>query len=207
MRRMCPRLIVVIICLLCGCTSVLGDTVNISVFPSGQSIALGSKVTVSLSIAGLGSFAAPSLGTFDLNLVFDPTVLSFNSAVFGDPILGDQLDPTGLGNTINFANPSTGAVELFDLSLDTASQLNSLQPSSFVLARVVFHTGGWGTSPLDLTANSLGDADGNSLTADLLSGSATVTAVPEPSSVFVLASGALTVGVLWFIRRLRKTWV
>jgi hypothetical protein len=155
-------------------------------------------VNVLLQINGLGNLTAPSLGTFDVNLDFDPTVLSFNNAVFGDPVLGDLLDPTGLGNTISFASPGFGTVELFDLSLDSDTQLNTLQPGTFTLGSVMFDTIRVGTSTVDITINALGDADGNSLSADIQNGTAQVTAVssvPEPSTLPLVA----TVGMLVLI--------
>jgi|ERR1019366_4936843 hypothetical protein len=198
---------VVMVVVVSGCSTVFADTITLSVFPSSQSVALGSQVNVSLQITGLGNQTAPSLGTFDLNLGFDPIILSFDSAVFGDSILGDQLDPTGLGNTINFSSPGFGTVELFDLSLDSASQLNGLQPASFILGSLVFDTIGIGTGSLNLTINSLGDADGNSLAANIQNGSADVTAVssvPEPNSGLLLVTGAAIVVVIrmrWSYRR------
>jgi hypothetical protein len=52
---------------------------------------------LNIFISGLGDGTAPSLSTFDLDISFDPTILAFSTAVFGDPILGDQLDIWGLG--------------------------------------------------------------------------------------------------------------
>src|ERR1035441_7926709 len=144
--------------------------VILSIQPSSQSAALGSQATADLNIAGLG--IPPSLGTFDVNINFDPTILSFNNFSFGDPVLGcDQLDPTCGGNTINFINPGVGTVELFDLSLDSDTTLNALQPSSFILGVLTFDTLGTGASSVDVTINALGDADGNSLSASIQNGS------------------------------------
>jgi hypothetical protein len=172
-----------------------GGTITLSVLPASQTVGLGSQVTASLQIAGLGNLTAPSLGTFDVSLGFDPTVLSFSSAVFGDPILGDLLDPTGLGNTFSFISPGIGTVQLFDLSLASASQLDTLQPGSFVLARLVFDSVGAGTSPLDLTINALGDADGVSLAASVQNGSADISSVPEPNSLPLVTVGALVIAL------------
>jgi hypothetical protein len=176
-----------------GCPAVFASTITVSVFPSSQAVTLGSLVNVALEVAGLGAQAAPSLGTFDLNLDFDPTILSFNSTVFGDPILGDQLDPTGLGNTINFSSPGSGTVELFDLSLDTASQLNGLQPAAFILGSLAFDTIGAGTSPLNVTINAMGDADGNSLSAGIQDGSLGVNSAPEPRPVLLVAVAVIVI--------------
>jgi hypothetical protein len=160
----------------------------LDVSPPSQSVSVGSPVNIEIGISGLGN--PPSLGVFDLNLGFDPTILSFNNVAFGDPILGiDELDPTGAGNTLNFSNPGSGTVEIFDLSLDDSATLSSLQPSNFTLATLTFNTVGTGTSSLDLIINSLGDADGNPLSADLQNGSIAVSAVsaaPEPNLTLVL---------------------
>jgi hypothetical protein len=193
MRRTVSGGIVLAGFMLGGCSALNADAITVSVVPPNQNVGLGSPVNVSLQITGLGNLSAPTLGTFDLNLNFDPTILSFNSAVFGDPVLGDQLDPTGLGNTLNFSSPGFGTVELFDLSLDSASQLNGLQPASFILGSLAFDTIGTGTSSLDLTINALGDADGNTLSASTQNGSANVnpvSTVPEPSSALLLAGAA-----------------
>lgn len=178
----------------CHNVYAIGIPITVSVAPSSQAISLGSPADLAIEIAGLAD--PPSLGTFDLNLGFDPTILSFNSVNFGDAILGDQLDPTGGGNTITFVSSGTGTVELFDLSLDASTVLNTLQPSSFVLATLMFDTIGTGSSPLNLSVNALGDADGNSLQAILQNGTLDVTnasAVPEPTTLPILSSFVLLV--------------
>jgi hypothetical protein len=175
------------------------ESLTINVLPSVQSVTVGSTVTSALQIEGLGDHEAPSLGIFDLILTFDPATLSFDSASFGDPLLCDQLDPTGLGNTFNFDNPGFGTVELFDLSLDDDTDLNSLQAPAFILASVTFEAVGSGISALDLGLNSLGDADGSSLTAVVVNGEVNVapeTAVPEPASLMLCGSAVLLGAVL-----------
>src|SRR5579864_1617094 len=132
------RRVILLVTIMTIATSVASADIILSLEPSSQSVALGSQATVDLNIAGLG--IPPSLGTFDVNINFDPSLLSFNNFLFGDPVLGDQLDPTGGGNTFNFINPGVGTVELFDLSLDSASTLNSLQASGFTLGVLTFDT-------------------------------------------------------------------
>jgi MYXO-CTERM domain-containing protein len=202
MRTYCKALcgIACAILFLSFCPAAFADSVTVSVTPVTQNVALGSPVEVTLQIAGLGDLQAPSLGVLDLNVTFDPTVLSFASAVFGDPSLGDELDPTGSGNVINFILTSPDSVELFDLSLDSSSDLNSLQPSGFVLAQLIFNSTAPGTSSLDVSINTLGDADGNSLSADIQNGTAQVSAVPEPSSGTLAALGVLGMALCAAIR-------
>ncbi len=178
---------------------------TITVLPSSQGIGIGNQASVSLNIAGLGNGIAPSVGTYDIDVAFDPAILSFNSAAFGT-----QLDILGLGD-LQFVTPGLGTVNLFELSLDSASDLNSLQAASFILATLTFDTIGTGTSPIALNLNALGDADGNSLAADLVNGSLTVnqqggpSPVPEPSSVvLVLSVAPLLMGLQYRRKRSLK---
>jgi hypothetical protein len=175
--------------------------ISLNFVPSAQNVSLGSSAQVAIKISGLGDSLAPSLGTYDLNVNFNPAVLSFNTVSFGDPILGDQLDLFSLGSLI-ITTPGAGYVNLFELSLDSAADLDSLQASDFILATLTFDTLGVGTSPLSFTVNALGDSNGDSLTADNGSGSVTVDAarsVPEPSTLLLLGSGLA--GLVAFRRR------
>ena len=166
-------------------------SIILSVSPASQSVTLGSPVSFDVDISGLGNGTA--LGTYDINLGFDPTLLSYSSIVFGN-----QVDISGLGD-IQSVTPGAGTVEVFELSLDSPSDLNSLQASSFTLATLTFDTLATGTnSPLTLSVNALGDAVGNSINANLENGSVTinapVTSVPEPSMIFSVIAGLLFIG-------------
>lgn len=166
-------------------------SIILSVSPASQSVTLGSPVSFDVNISGLGNGTA--LGTYDINLGFDPTLLSYSSIVFGN-----QVDISGLGD-IQSVTPGTGTVDVFELSLDSPSDLNSLQASSFTLATLTFDTLATGTnSPLTLSVNALGDAVGNSINANLENGSVTinglVTSVPEPSMIFSMVAGLFLIG-------------
>ena len=160
--------------------------------PVAQDVTLGSPVDVALKISGLGSATPPSLSTFDLNISFDPGLLSFTSAAFGDPKLGDQLDVHGLGgNLISSGISSPGVLNVFELSLDSLGDLDTLQAASFTLATLTFNTVGIGSSALGITINSLGDANGAALASVTQNGSVTVSAVPLPAAWLLFASGML----------------
>jgi hypothetical protein len=172
--------------------------VVLDVVPATQVVLCCGPTEVALQISGLGSGVA--LGVFDINLSFDPAILAFKGATFGDPILGEQLDVDSLG-TLSFATPGAGTVELFDLSFDLTPDLVALQAPAFTLATLSFNTLGIGTSPLGLTVNALGDANGNSVTAQLVNGEVLVT--PEPAISLLVACGLAGLGgAVWRRNRL-----
>ncbi|MCI0547164.1 MAG: hypothetical protein L0027_07750 [Candidatus Rokubacteria bacterium] len=157
----------------------IAQAVLIEVVPAAQEVVQGDPVQITLAISGLGDQSPPSLGTFDLDVLFDASVLTFASAAFGDPVLGDQLDLAGLGSVTD-VTPGSGVVNLFQLSLDTADDLNALQAGDFTLATLTFTATGPGASPLALAVTALGDAEGVSLATDLASGAVLVTPGQEP---------------------------
>lgn len=169
----------------------LALALTIGFAPASQTVPVGDPASVELRISGLGDASAPSLGVFDLSVSFDPTVLSFAGVSFGDPVLGDQLDPFGLGSITIFDAASAGSVRLFELSLDLPADLDALQAGAFTLATLTFDTLQVGTSPLGLSVAALGDAFGKSLSADLASG--VVAAVPEPQAGLLFLAGLLAV--------------
>ena len=192
-------------CLLLSTTSTFAQGISLGFGPSSQSVAIGLPVSVGVTISELGDLSPPSLSTFDLNITFDPGLLSFNSAVFGDPVLGDQLDVMGLGGNPTFAGIiSPGVLNIFELSFDSPDDLNTLQAGNFTLATLVFASIGVGTSALEISVNTLGDAVGDPLSAAVTSGSITVnsSSIPEPAVLPLISVGLMSLACMR--RRARK---
>ncbi len=165
------------------------SAVVMSVNPGGPTVLLGDSVSVDVNVSGLGNGTAPSIGVFDLLLEYDPSKLTFNGLSHGT-----GLDVLSLGS---FQSSSAGsnAVSVFELSFDSAQDLNTLQPDSFLLFSVNFSGSGLGVSPLTLTINSVGDADGVDLPITVENSSVTVLStgsptddVPEPRTVMLVGS-------------------
>ena len=180
--------------------SISALAITIGFEPVSQEVVVGDLASVNLVISGLGDYSEPSLGTFDLDIHFDPAILAFDSATFGDPVLGDQLDIWGLGlNPMGASVTSPGVLDIWEVSLDTADDLNNFQAGSFTLATLTFSTLTVGTSPLEIIIDSLGDAYGNPLSADVQSGN--ISSVPAPATFILLGFGLGGIGIL---RRKKK---
>ena len=173
---------------------------TLSIVADSHVLAPGASTDVSLVISGLGDGTAPSLGVFDVDVAFDAAVLNLNDVVYGDSLLGDQLDLFGLGSLTITTNTTPGLVNVFELSFDLPDDLNDLQADTFTLATLNFTALADGDSPLTLSVNALGDADGNPLDAAISNDSITVEAtVPEPSSLVLIGTGLA--GIAGIFRR------
>ena len=146
---------------------------SLSVVPTSSMVQIGDDVVVSIDASGLGDGIAPSVGVFDIDLAFDPGLLQFTSADYGT-----GLDVLGLGS-IRTTTEGVGSINLFELSLDSADDLNGLQSGAFAFATVTFRALTAGSSPLSLTVNAVGDGDGAALLFAVTNGQVTVSAVPE----------------------------
>jgi len=152
--------------------------VSLAFTPANQSVALGDPVTFDITISGLTSGAAPSLGVYDLDVSFDPGVLAFDSVLFGG-LLGES--------TRDVDDSTPGTLNLFELSLLDEAELDALQPATFILASLTFNTVSAGSTDLVLSVNSLGDGPGDPLPIDSV-GSGSITVVPEPSTLTLTAA-------------------
>ncbi|WFP49153.1 hypothetical protein PL263_13720 [Methylomonas sp. EFPC3] len=162
-----------------------GAAIELSLVPITQT---ASSLSVGVSISGLGNAAAPSLGAYDLDLVFDGDHLAYVGAVFGDPVSGKALDPLDLGLSPSAAAlAGAGRLNLFELSLDSAATLNQLQADSFILAVLNFDFLMAGSSQLSLNINALGDANGDPLQAAATP--IAVASVPLPPAFALMAAG------------------
>ena len=178
------RFIAILACFISSTQCVRGDVI-LSVSPTTQLVSIGSAVSIDVNVSGLGNGAAPSIGTFDVLLTFNPSLLSYTSVGWGS-----GLDVLSLGS-LQSETPGLGNVNLFELSFDSATDLNALQPDAFRMFTVNFMAIGTGTSDILLGVNALGDADGISITHQIGNGSVTVqdagSAVPEPGTMGIVA--------------------
>lgn len=154
----------------------------------------GDSVAVNLIVSDLGDFAAPSVGAFSANILFDLTALSFESYSLG-AFLGSA---EALGSVDVSTGAAGGSVGLGEVSLLPASALDALQPASFVLATLTFsvldlapaQTTFLELAPTALLSNTAGAAlPLNTLTSAAITGS---TPVNAPATLLLMLAAALT---------------
>lgn len=176
--------------------SLQAQAVVISFVPSDSNVELGDSTAVDLVVSGLG---ADILTGFDVSVLFDDTLLVFESFAFGTDCGGSScLDVLGFGSFQEVTDWGFGEVEVFELSFDLDADLMLFQPDDFVLGTFTFSGLDIGVSVLDIFVWELAgefvfDPDlgfdvASSLDADVQAGSIQV---PEPGTLLLLMSGLL----------------
>jgi hypothetical protein len=173
------------------------QALTIDLSPSAQELQLGDNLTLDVKVSDLTDATAPSLGVYDLNLMFDATRVSISNIIWGDAVKGNQLDLNGFGSLQMSDASNSGILNLVELSFDDIWSLNNLQAGSFSLFSVIFSTIAAGPAEFTLGVNTLGDANGDSLLADSIGTSKVMinaVAVPEPAASFLFLIGLIALG-------------
>lgn len=171
------RLIQII--LLCVFASGLRGAVIVTFTPSPQAVTAMSMISVNAAISGLGAGSPPSVGSFDIFLGYDASLLTPTGVVFGN-LLGIP-DVEALTDVRFF----TGIVEFTEVSLLANANLDALQPSGFTLATVNFNALRNGSAAFQYLGGPVDDANGN-----LIFGTKTI---PEPATFMISALGLVLV--------------
>jgi hypothetical protein len=179
------------------CFSFNANAVSIDLISNQTAVSIGDNVEVQVRISGLNDASAPSLGDYDVSFNYDTSLFNFSSIVWGDSLLGNQVDLSGFGS-LQDVSSGLGWLRVFELSFDDALDLELFQAGEFTLFRVLLNATAIGSGNFLLTTNAFGDAYGNDILIDAISGTTVNVgmSVPEPSSVLSLLLGVLAIGVL-----------
>jgi len=166
--------------------------VSLALTPVSSLAAVGGNVAIAIEISGLGDHTTPTLSSFDLDISFDPTLLSFQSATFGSAL------GTGFDVFTSAAPIGPGSIDVAAASLLDSTTLDASQPGSFTLATLIFQAIAPGVSPLAIADAILADTSsipgGNQIFVDSFgAASVTVAPIPEPTALLVFAAGVLLV--------------
>ena len=150
---------------------VWAGPVSLSLVGTSVPPATGDPVTLDLIISGLGSGGPPNVGSFDIFVQFDASILAPSGVTFGN-FLGDP----GLFEALtDFQIPHGDTIEVAEVSLLAGSALAALQPTAFTLATVTFSRTAPGLAGFTYRGGPIDDQDGV-----LIFG--TKTEVPEPGN-------------------------
>ncbi len=168
--------------------SLNANAINIELTTDKNALTLGDTLAIDVRISGLNHGSSPSLGAYDLDFNYDPNLFAIHSIMWGDATQGNQLDLMNYGS-LQDSSSGNGWLNLFELSFDSAEDLNLLQAGEFILFSVLLHTITNGSGIFSLTANSVSDAYGEELFIAPINNLSVVVnsvSVPEPSSVLLL---------------------
>jgi hypothetical protein len=168
--------------------SLNANAINIELTTDKNALTLGDTLAIDVRISGLNHGSSPSLGAYDLDFNYDPNLFAIHSIMWGDATQGNQLDLMNY-DSLQDSSSGNGWLNLFELSFDSAEDLNLLQAGEFILFSVLLHTITNGSGIFSLTANSVSDAYGEELFIAPINNLSVVVnsvSVPEPSSMLLL---------------------
>ena len=153
---------------------VSAGAVSIAFNPTDTDAKAGDMFNIDIVISDLD---VADLGGFDFNVLYDATILKFD-----DYELGSGLGDIDLFEALNWSmgDPAnSGTIHLSELSMLWDL---SFQEDSFTLATLTFEGLSEGKSDLAFSNLTLSDDWGDSIHAEVGSGSVTIDPVPEPST-------------------------
>ncbi|WGG52748.1 PEP-CTERM sorting domain-containing protein [Rugamonas sp. DEMB1] len=198
-----PLLVLILVLTLALAPPGTARAAVIDVSASTNTLSVGQDVFVFFSISGLSGAPGDSLGAFDMDIIYDPTVLRLWDVGFHDDTLhGNPLalpEPGSfafIGDAIDLGQ----RIDAFGLSGNSAAVLDADQPNAFTLMTLTFRAvgpsivSGVVIDTLD-PALLFVDSGANALAASI--GRAGVTLLvapagdaPEPASLLLLLAGA-----------------
>jgi hypothetical protein len=184
---------------------VSAKAITLDFTPRIQTTELGDIAEVDLVVSGLSDNTSPALGSFDITVGFNESVLDFNNVSFSDKLNPSSLD-FGIAES-TFTPPNS--LQLVEVSGELPEDLVESQPGSFTLATIALDAIGVGTSDLIISDADLGDEEANLLVAETLQSGAitvqprTVNTVPESSNSLALLVFGMS-GLFLFSRRLNR---
>lgn len=143
----------------------------------------GTTLVFHLILSGVGDDDSNTVGAYDFDLSFDPSIASFAGFTY-HPFLGVLED-----DEVIVASGATGStIDIAAVSLLDGASLVALQPASFALGSITLVAVGPGAFALAFTQSLVSDVNGFDLALTQVDG-ASVQVVPEPGTAWLLAGG------------------
>jgi hypothetical protein len=178
---------------------------EINLVPQSSQVAVGGGVTLDFKVSGLSGSVGDSLSGFDINLLFDPTVLALRSYSFSDGGGTNwlSLPEAGAMSFVSDVIVSGNTIDAFGVSGNSAAALDAGQPDNFRFLSIAFEALAQGSTnvSVDLADPNLLflDSNGAPLSMRMLNSAASITiqangssATPEPNGLLLVALGLAT---------------
>ena len=165
--------------------------------PDVQPGVTGDDITLTLMAGGLDDGMPLSLGAFDLDILFDSSVLSFTGYTLFDEL--GFIDFFEAGD-FSLGEYGPGVVGISEVSFLLPSDLDAMQSGSFALAELMFHIDlleAPDFTIVSMTPGLFGFSDGDGVAFDevelrsALIGTPPDATVPEPSTLALLSLAGL----------------
>jgi hypothetical protein len=210
------KVLILIACLIFASAGTAWS-VQLDLYPTSITVDPCNLFNIELKVSGLGDYQAPSVGDFDIDILYNTSQMAFTGYTLG-PYLGD----VGLGEALDWSwgDPGgTGAVDLAEVSLLLGNvlddpfglwgppYLDDLQPDEFILATLEFHCLRPGKSLIYIDPSDpwltykVGDAYGRPFQVTI-GPPVEVTQTPEPCTLVLIGTGLA--GARFLRRRLKK---
>jgi hypothetical protein len=160
--------------------SMANANIILSLDPSTQNSTSGGNVSVTVMVDGLGDLVPLSLASFDFNLEYDVSILSFTGYTLFDGLgdVGLEADDFSLGEVV------AGSINIAELSYLFNFELWDSQPGSFALVELFFSVDAVGTSAISFGTTEFGDVNGDAINVTQVN-NASIT-VPTPATLVLM---------------------
>lgn len=184
--------------LMAGAMGATAHAAMINVSASPTSVTVGGTVSVFFDISGL---AADAMSLYSFQINYDNSVLGFSGISFADPgSLRNELDlpeASSFGFAGSVADLGGGVLDVFGLSGNSATSLNSVQADAFRFLTLTFDTLAVSMASavrLDVGSSLFGDAFANPLSLSFQAAGADIAvtaggSVPEPGALSLALLG------------------
>jgi outer membrane autotransporter protein len=152
------------------------QAITLGFFPSSANLNTGDSFSVDLRISDIDNNTA--IGDYDLNINFESSVLSITP---DDVVFGNQLQ-LGVDNSmLQGVNIGNGQLNISEVSLVDAADLNAMQSDEFTVATLNFTADAPGVTQIEIDASNI--VLGNQAGTPVVSENNPVTIIPAPITV------------------------